>query len=109
MKKYEEIPSTKAEATHETHGQTDLCRAIALEGLGEKKEASDYYRLAITNRFFKTAKGKLLANDYLMAAGRWNEAADNYKDLDRLLNAQDIDLTLDNIQQYLLPKYRANV
>ena len=109
VKKYEEIPSTKAEATHETHGQTDLCRAIALEGLGEKKEASDYYRLAITNRFFKTAKGKLLANDYLMAAGRWNEAADNYKDLDRLLNAQDIDLTLDNIQQYLLPKYRANV
>ena len=109
VKRDEEIPSTKAETTHETHGQTDLCRAIALEGLGEKKEASDFYRLAITNRFFKTAKGKLLANDYLMAAGRWNEAADNYKDLDRLLHAQDIDLTLDNIQQYLLPKYRANV
>ena len=109
VKRYEEIPSTKAEATNETHGQTDLCRAIALEGLGEEKEAAEYYRLAISNRFFKTAKGKLLANDYLMAAGRWKEAADNYKDLDRLLHAQDIDLTLDNIQQYLLPKYRANV
>ena len=109
VQRYEAIPTTKAETTHETHGQTDLCRAIALQGLGEKKKADEYYRNAISNRFFKSAKGKLLANDYLMAAGRWMEAAENYHDLDRLLAVQDIDLTLDNIQQYLLPKYRANV
>ena len=109
VQRYEAIPSTKAEATHETHGQTALCRAIALQGLGEKKEAAEYYRTAMNNRFFSSAKGKLMANDYLMAAGRWTEAADNYNDLDRLLAVQDIDLSLDNIQQYLLPKYRANV
>ena len=37
VQRYEAIPTTKAETTHETHGQTDLCRAIALQGLGEKK------------------------------------------------------------------------
>ena len=39
----------------------------------------------------------------------FNEAADNFRDLDKLLSMNDITLTLDNIQQYLLPKYRANV
>ena len=63
----------------------------------------------MNTRYGRSGEGRLYANDYLMAAQRYNEAADNFRDLNRLLSQGGITLTLDNIQQYLLPKYRANV
>jgi signal transduction histidine kinase len=44
-----------------------------------------------------------------MLAKRWDEAADSYKQLDGVANVYGVGLTLDNIQQYMLPKLRANL
>lgn len=57
----------------------------------------------------QTNEGKVEAINYLMVAGRWEEAADNYEVLDKQMEAYDITASMDIIQQYLLPKYRANL
>jgi serine phosphatase RsbU (regulator of sigma subunit) len=53
--------------------------------------------------------GRILGNDYLMVAKRYQEAADNYRFLDQTLSEWRMEPSLDIIQQYMLPKYRANV
>ena len=50
-----------------------------------------------------------MANEYLNAARRWGEAADNYQSLDALLDEEQGGYTLDNIQEMVLKKYQANI
>ena len=49
------------------------------------------------------------ACEYLIAAQRYDEAADNLRELDRMMKSWGYKLTLDNIQEYMLNKYKANI
>ena len=84
-------------------------RAIALQGVGRDKEALQAYREVLASPYGQTDEGRIEGAEYLIAAKRYGEAADNYRSLDRFLTKHGMDLTLDNIRVYLLPKYRANV
>ena len=84
-------------------------KAIALQGLNRDKEALQAYRKVLDSQYGKTDDGRIEAAEYLMAAHRYGEAADNYGSLDRFLARHGMDMTLDNIRIYLLPKYRANL
>jgi signal transduction histidine kinase len=86
-----------------------LYRASALEGLGKKEEAAQSYQLALQTQYAKTGDGKVEASNYLMAAHRWNEAADNLQVLAAQLGTYDFRMTQETIHTYLLPKYFANV
>ena len=46
-------------------------------------------------------------NDYLSAAGRWAEVADNYECLDDLLGHKDY--SIEDFQKMVLPKFKANL
>ena len=107
----EQMPVAKAiaKALQNSRDKVSLLRAIALQNTGQDKEAAKLYNAVAKTDYGRSGEGRLYANDYLVAARRFNEAADNFRDLDKLLSMNDITLTLDNIQQYLLPKYRANV
>jgi serine phosphatase RsbU (regulator of sigma subunit) len=109
VRDYEKLPVADAKVIESSLAKVNLMRAIALQNTGQTKEAAAAYRSAAKTRYGKSSEGRLYVNDYLVAAHRFEEAADNFRDLDRLLRQSDITLTLDNIQQYLLPKYRANV
>ena len=109
VRDYEKLPVADAKVIESSLAKVNLMRAIALQNTGQTKEAAAAYRSAAQTRYGKSSEGRLYVNDYLVAAHRFEEAADNFRDLDRLLRQSDITLTLDNIQQYLLPKYRANV
>ena len=85
----------------------DIYRAIALDGLGKKDEASKVYEHYLTTHYSETPEGRIAANDYLSAAGRWTEVADNYKSLDALLGTKDY--SIENIQKMVLPKFKANL
>ncbi|MBQ9355820.1 MAG: SpoIIE family protein phosphatase [Prevotella sp.] len=87
----------------------DIYRAIALEGLGRQDEAVQVYDHYLTTNFSQTPEGHILGNDYLVEAGRWEEAAANYDYLDELLGTHDADYSLENIQKYVLRKYHANI
>jgi len=106
---YEQQSNADAQVAENVLAKISLMRAVALENTGQSEEAAKAFRAAAGTPYGKSGEGRLYANDYLMAAHRYSEAADDFRDLDHLLSQNGITLTLDNIQQYLLPKYRANV
>ena len=106
---YEQRPGTNSDYIDKQLARFNIYKAIALEGLGQQEEAAKVYEAFMTTSFSKTPEGHINANDYLTAANRWGEAADNYKSLDAMLGAQQAGYTLDNIQNLLLKKYHTNL
>ena len=101
-------PETLQESINRRQTLANLFRASALEGLGRHEEAAVVYDAALDNPFASTPQGRVEAARYLMLAKRWNEAADSYRELSGVAANYGVGMTLDNIQQYLLPKFRAN-
>lgn len=102
-------PNYRTDLIDEYQGRITINRAIALQGLGRTREAAQAYSAAAASLFGKKEEGKILAADYLIAAGRHSEAANNYNGMDHYLKQHAIALTLDNIRNYMLPKLRANI
>jgi serine phosphatase RsbU (regulator of sigma subunit) len=90
-------------------GSIQLDLAEVCQRLGQSDEAARHYDEHRKTNFSNRHIALITACDYLMAAGRYAEAADNYAHLDYVFEKRDIDLSLDNIGHYLLPKMRANV
>ena len=86
----------------------NVYRAIALEGLNRHEEAAKVYNDFLETDFSKTPEGQFMGNDYLMAAKRWMEAAVGYETIDQLLNEYNTGYSLENLQNMMLKKYRAN-
>ena len=102
-------PTYRQDLIDEYQARLTINRAIALQGLGRTREAAQAYKTAAASTFGKTEEGKILAAEYLIAAGRHSEAADNYDSMDHYIKQHAIGLTLDNIRNYMLPKLRANI
>ncbi len=83
-------------------------RAVAKLGLGKKDQAEEAYKEFLKTDYAKTGPGKINANDYLVMAERYQEAANNYMSLDATMAHWGMEASLDNIQLYMLPKFRAN-
>ena len=109
LDKYRQQDDARVEYFDEYQGRIYIMRAVALQGLKQSKEAAKAYQEFLKTDYSKTGAGRINANDYLIAAHRYNDAADNYSNLDYLLNQTGIELSLDNIQLYMLPKFRANL
>ena len=108
MEDYRRQPETTQESLNRRQTLCNFFRATALEGLGRHPEAVTYYELALQNPFASTAQGRVEGAKYLMMAKRWNEAAASYSQLESVASSYGVGLTLDNIETYLLPKFRAN-
>ena len=74
---------------------------------GNKAEAEAAFNAYQETDYSKTEQGQLDGNDYLMLAHRYVEAAKNFRTLDHWIGLRGMKLTLDNINLYLVPKYRA--
>ncbi len=90
-------------------GSISLDLSEACEQLGLHEEAARHYAEHRKTSFSSSNLARINACDYLMAAGRYAEAADNYSALNLMFEKRDYELSLDNIGQYLLPKMKANV
>ncbi len=108
LDKYRQWPDARREYFDEYQGRIEIMRAVALQGLGKDGEAAQAYKAFLNTNYSKTGRGKINANDYLVAAHRHKEAARNYANLDKTLSDMGAEMSLDNIQLYLLPKYHAN-
>ena len=105
---YRQRPDARSEYFDEYQGRIEIMRAVAYQGLGKKEEAAQAYRAFLKTDYSKTGTGHINANEYLVAAYRFKEAADNYRYLDQVLSDMGMEKTLDNIQLYMLPKYLSN-
>ena len=108
LDKYRQMKDARKQYFDEYQGRIEIMRATALQGLGEKKEAYEAYKRFKTTAFSETGVGRVHGNGYLVSAMRYREAADNYRFLDKAIQEQGLEPTLDVIQLYMLPKYRAN-
>ena len=106
---YNQLSNPEPDFVDKQQARLNIYQASALEGLGKHAEAEKAYKEAEKSNYVQTNEGKVEAINYLMVAGRWEEAADNYEVLDKQMEAYDITASMDIIQQYLLPKYRANL
>lgn len=106
--KYRQKSDARTEYFDEYQGRIEIMRAVALQGLDKSQEAAAAYKRFLDTEYSKTAPGRINANDYLMVAKRYREAADNYRYLDKALADWGMEESLDNIQLYILPKYQAN-
>ena len=86
-----------------------IFRAIALEGQGRSSEANSDYADYQQTHFSKTMEGMTNASDFLTVARRWNEAVDCYRIINEYLYGANAMYSLENIQRYMLKKYRANL
>ena len=84
-----------------------IFQAISLEGLGRHDEAGSAYEEYQQSSFSKTTEGLTNASDYLTVAKRWDEAVTSYRTIMEYLQNELNVYSLDNIQRYLLKKYRA--
>ena len=90
-------------------GSISLDLSEVCQQLGLSDEAVRHYAEYCKTNFSTSNLARINACDYLMAAGRYAEAADNYSTLNMMFDKRDYELSLDNIGQYLLPKMKANV
>ena len=109
LTEYEQRPHTDPNYTDKQLARFAIYKAIALEGLEKQEEAAQAYNSFLNTDYSKTPEGRITANDYLLAAKRWDEATVNYRSLDALLAQQQNPFTLDNIRDLVLKKYRANI
>ena len=109
LNKYRQKPDARSEYFDEYQGRIEIMRAVAKQGLGKTDEAAKAYQAFQKTDYAKTGQGQINANDYLVIANRFQEAADNYRNLDQIMAHWGMEASLDNIQLYMLPKFRANL
>ena len=107
LSEYEQRPTSSKDYLDKQLARFNIYQAQALEGLGRSDEAGKVYEAFLTTDFSKTPEGRILANDYLVAAKRWDEAAFNYRSLDEHLGSAGY--TIDNIKNLVLRKFRTNI
>jgi serine phosphatase RsbU (regulator of sigma subunit) len=108
LDKYRQRRDARKDYFDEYQGRIDIMRAVAKQGLGKSDEAEEAYRAFLKTDYAKTGQGHINANDYLVMAKRYQEAADNYRYLDQTMENSGMEASLDNIQLYMLPKFWAN-
>ena len=86
-----------------------IFKAIGLEGIGKIHEAENAFSAFQQSNFANTDEGQLDASDYLAMSGKWHAAARILRNLDNIFIHAQSGYSLDDIQKYLLKKYRVNL
>ena len=106
---YKAKPGASEAFAEHVKTRLQLQYAVALQGLGRVDEAAAAYNAYEKTDYGQSSYGRIDATSYLIAANRYAEAADNYRDLDGVMNDWGMDYSLDNIQGFFSSKYFANL
>ena len=105
---YEQQPKADAKEVQIFRALVYLHRAQVCQMRGQAAEAARYYAKYRATDYGKGLEGRINGCEYLVAAQRYVEAADNYIDLDRFIREWGYEYDLETIGNNLLPKFRAN-
>ncbi len=107
MQEYKEHYPDDEDYIDKQWGRFKIFQAISLQGTGRHQEAENAYQEYRQTQFSNTTEGLTNASDYLTVAQRWDEAVASYRTIMEYLQKELNVYSLDNIQRYLLKKYRA--
>ena len=93
----------------EMKADISYCKALLEYKRGGTIAADRAYRDYLSTRTSKRLGHLINSTEYLMLTHRYQEAADNYMQLQRFMQEGAFETDLENIGRYLLPKFRANL
>ena len=105
---YEKQPKPIEKEVKTLRALVYLHRAQVCQMRGQVAEAYRNYEAYSSTDFGQSVEGRINGCDYLVAARRYHEAADNYMNLDQFIKDWGYDYDLETIGRNLLPKFRAN-
>ena len=105
---YEKQPKPIEKEVKTLRALVYLHRAEVCQMRGQVAEAYRNYKTYSATDFGQSLEGRINGCDYLVAARRYHEAADNYTNLDQFIRDWGYDYDLETIGRNLLPKLRAN-
>ena len=105
---YEKEPKPIEKEVKTLRSLVSLHRAQVCQMRGQTAEATRNYANYMSSDFGKSLEGRINACDYLVSARRYDEAADNYTELDQFIKDWGYEYDLETIGKNLLPKLRAN-
>lgn len=105
---YESEPKPIEKEVKTLRALVSLHRAEVCQMRGQTAEAARYYASYMSSDFGQGIEGRINGCDYLVAAHRYDEAADNYTNLDQFIKDWGYDYDLETIGRNLMPKLRAN-
>ena len=108
LQRYRQLPNADKGFIDKELTRLNFYKGYTLESMGRAEEGRKAYRQALSSHYAQTAEGQIEGTNYLIAAKRWDEAADKFKELELLIKRYEMKMTLDNIQAYLIPKFKAN-
>ena len=105
---YESEPHAIEKELKSLRALVTLHRAEVCQMHGKRADAARYYADYSRSDYGQTLEGRIDGCEYLIAARRHAEAADNYTELDRFIKEWGYEYDLETIGLNLLPKFRAN-
>lgn len=105
---YESEPHAIEKELKSLRALVTLHRAEVCQMHGKRADAARYYADYSRSDYGQTLEGRIDGCEYLIAARRYAEAADNYTELDRFIKEWGYEYDLETIGLNLLPKFRAN-
>ncbi len=105
---YYKLPTAHPEQVAYCNAFILQLKSTILYKLGNKAEAEKTFAEYLTTDFYQTETGKIGAAEYLFVSGQWDKAADHYEYVDTFFSHRDMKPTLDNIKEWVLPRYLAN-
>jgi serine phosphatase RsbU (regulator of sigma subunit) len=104
---YKKLPKNDAEVCDRQYARICSFKARTYLGLGQRDKAEYYFAAYQNSESYK--KGiEHAPGEYQLASGRYAEAVESYADIENEIHRRMAKPTLDIIQQYVFPKYRAN-
>ena len=108
LEKYAILYSTDQDYLDKQRARQNIYRATALAKLDQPLDSYIAYKEFLNSKFSQSVEGIYDEGEYLIEAKKWNEAADCFKHLNKLINHYHLEFTFDNLQTFLLKKYQAN-
>lgn len=93
----------------EMKSEIEYMRAMLFTAQGHTAEGEKAFAEYMSTNSAKQPANIINSCRYLMATGRYNEAADKYAQLDVLMHEYGYEIDLENIGRFFIPKYHVNL
>ena len=104
---YKASPLCREQYYDDQYARRCSFKSRTLLRLGQKEEANNMFEIDRSSESYQSGR-EHAPGEFLMAAHRYAEATEAYADIEEQIRQRVGKPSLDIIQQYLFPKYRAN-